>query len=101
MRKIMMIAAASFAAGCLLPVSASFAAGLSSDTSKSTLNIFGRRGADDPAGDARGEGAGHPVKSTTETFTVARRGADDPAGDVRGEGAGHPVKSAIVETTVA
>jgi hypothetical protein len=46
--------------------------------------IVAKHGADDPAGDVSGEGAGHPV-------TLAKNGADDPAGDVSGEGAGHPV----------
>jgi hypothetical protein len=49
-----------------------------------------RRGADDPAGHVRGEGAGHAsiVKKHLQ-LKLARRGADDPAGHVRGEGAGH------------
>ena len=92
MRKFMIIAAMGFAASCLMPITASFAAELSGSTSKDTLDIFGRRGADDPKGHIRGEGAGHPVKSN-DTFTVARRGADDPKGHIRGEGAGHPLKA--------
>lgn len=51
---------------------------------------FARRGADDPAGHIRGEGAGHAsIVLPDSLLQVARRGADDPAGDVRGEGAGH------------
>ena len=70
MRKFMIVAAMGFAAGCLLPLTSIFAAELSGTTSKNALDIFGRRSADDPAGDVRGEGAGHPLKSTVEITTI-------------------------------
>lgn len=53
---------------------------------------FARRGADDPIGHVRGEGAGHASVITEDgLLQMARRGrgADDPVGHVRGEGAGH------------
>ena len=100
MRKIFILTAVGFASAALLPMSASYAAPVTSDTSSAALDIFGRRGADDPKGHIRGEGVGHPVKSQDESFTVARRGAGEP-GDVRGEGAGHPVKSQDESFTVA
>ena len=53
---------------------------------------FARHGADDPKGDVKGEGAGHPLIQQEQT--IARRGAGEP-GDVRGEGAGHPVATDI------
>jgi hypothetical protein len=99
MRNILVLGVVGFAATALLPVTMSFAATVSTGTLSTTLDIFARRGAGEP-GDIRGEGAGHPVKSQNETFTVARRGAGEP-GDVRGEGAGHPVKSTTDMKTVA
>jgi hypothetical protein len=40
-----------------------------------------RRGADDPIGHVRGEGAGHTsLQANQELMQLARKGADDPAG---------------------
>jgi hypothetical protein len=102
MRNIFVLGVVGFAATALLPVSLSLAASAPSGTSAATLDVFGRRGADDPKGHIRGEGVGHPVKAD-DSFTVARRGrgADDPKGHIRGEGVGHPVKSTINTFTVA
>jgi hypothetical protein len=49
-----------------------------------STGAMARRGADDPAGHVRGEGAGHTslVKKNIE-LQMARRGADDPAGHQR------------------
>ncbi len=101
MRKIFILTAVGFASAALLPISASYASPVTSDTSSAALDIFARRGAGEP-GDVRGEGAGHPVKAQDESFTVARRGrgADDPKGHIRGEGAGHPVKSATPDVAI-
>jgi hypothetical protein len=42
---------------------------------------FARRGADDPIGHVRGEGAGHTsLQANQELMQLARKGADDPAG---------------------
>ncbi len=42
---------------------------------------FARRGADDPIGHVRGEGASHTsLQATEELMQLARKGADDPAG---------------------
>ena len=100
MRKIFILTAVGFASAALLPLPASYAASATFDASSAALDVFGRRGADDPKGHIRGEGVGHPVKSQDESFAVARRGAGEP-GDVRGEGAGHPVKSQDESFTVA
>ena len=98
MRKIFILTAVGFASAAFLPISASYASPVTSDTSSAALDIFARRGAGEP-GDVRGEGAGHPVKAQDESFTVARRGRGEP-GDVRGEGAGHPVKSATPDVAI-
>ena len=92
MRNILVLGVVGFAATVLLPISLSFAAPASTNSSAATLDIFARRGAGEPGDDRGNHGAGHPVKSTNDTFTVARRGAGEP-GDVRGEGAGHPLKA--------
>jgi hypothetical protein len=49
-----------------------------------------KHGADDPAGDVKGEGPKHPRTQ------IAKHGADDPAGDVKGEGPKHPKTMAAV-----
>ena len=56
---------------------------VASSATQPTMTLA-KHGADDAAGDIKGEGAGHPV-------LLAKHGADDAAGDVKGEGAGHPV----------
>lgn len=49
---------------------------------------FARHGADDPKGDVRGEGVGHPL---SQEFQIdARRGAGEPGDDRGVHGTGHP-----------
>ena len=53
---------------------------------------FARHGADDPKGDVKGEGAGHPLIQEEQTIARRGRGADDKPGDDRGVHApGHPL----------
>lgn len=43
---------------------------------------FARHGADDPKGDVKGEGAGHPVATEIEIVARRGRGADDAPGHI-------------------
>jgi hypothetical protein len=58
----------------------------------SSSMAFARRGADDPAGHIRGEGAGHASLLIEGQQLLARNGADDAAGHMKGEGTGHAAR---------